>query len=72
MFHPLEPRSLTPHEGARLQGFPDTFQFCGEGRRVPHRKEYGQLIGDAVPPPLAFAVALLAIATLPQQEPLKL
>lgn len=61
--HPVEPRSLTPHEGARLQGFPDSFHFCAAGGNAPNRKEYARLIGDAVPPPLAFAVSLMGIAS---------
>ncbi|MBL8849536.1 MAG: DNA cytosine methyltransferase, partial [Planctomycetaceae bacterium] len=27
--HPFQNRGLTAREGARLQGFPDTFHFCG-------------------------------------------
>ena len=44
-------RRLTVREGARLQGFPDWFQFCGtEG------SQFNQ-IGNAVPPLLAKALA---------------
>ncbi|MFH1694416.1 MAG: DNA cytosine methyltransferase [Patescibacteria group bacterium] len=44
-------RMLTPRECARIQGFPDDFEFCGSKRDV-----YTQ-IGNAVPPPLARAIA---------------
>ena len=44
-------RRLSVREGARLQGFPDWFQFCGaEG------SQFNQ-IGNAVPPLLAKALA---------------
>jgi DNA (cytosine-5)-methyltransferase 1 len=51
--HPRERRTLTPHEGARIQGFPDWFDF---GERS--RQAYITLIGNAVPPKLAYVVAL--------------
>ena len=50
--HPKENRPITHREAARLQGFPDDFEFCG--RRI----SVGVQIGNAVPPPLARAVAL--------------
>lgn len=49
--HPTEHRPLTIRECARLQTFPDNFVFCG----TP--SEQDQLIGNAVPPALAFAIA---------------
>ena len=54
--HPSEPRTLTPREGARIQFFPNWFSF-GEG---PHttRKELVSLIGNAVPPKMAYILAL--------------
>jgi len=51
--HPYEERTLTPHEAARLQFFPDFFQFAAQGRKALQR-----LIGNAVPPKLAFPVVL--------------
>ena len=49
--HPYEHRNLTLREGARLQSFPDDFVFLG------NREEAAALIGNAVPPGLAEAVA---------------
>lgn len=46
--HPDEPRALTPHEAARIQGFPDYFDFG----LVPKRYELAEMIGNAVPPAL--------------------
>ena len=55
--HPAARRTLTPHEAARLQFFPDFFEF---GRR--RRGEYQFLIGNAVPPKLAYAILLYQLA----------
>ncbi len=49
--HPTEHRALTAREAARIQGFPDKFQFTGSKRTSL------RLIGNAVPPPLGKAVA---------------
>ena len=55
-------RRLTVREGARLQGFPDWFEFAGaEG------SQFNQ-VGNAVPPLLAKAVARCAFAYM-QQAP---
>jgi DNA (cytosine-5)-methyltransferase 1 len=51
--HPLERRTLTPHEAARIQFFPDFFDFGERGRR-----DYQELIGNAVPSKLAYSIAL--------------
>jgi DNA (cytosine-5)-methyltransferase 1 len=47
--HPKRPRTLTPHEAARIQGFPDFFVFDD----VKKRAALQQIIGNAVPPKLA-------------------
>ena len=52
--HPHKQRSLTPHEAARLQGFPDFFDFSTETGRVSLQT----LIGNAVPPPMAEHIVL--------------
>lgn len=57
--HPREDRALTVRECARLQSFPDSYDFAGGPYIVPHidrevQDKYEQ-IGDAVPPLLAYA-----------------
>ena len=57
--HPIYDRALTVRECARLQGFPDNYDFCGGPYLTPHlhnniQDKYEQ-IGDAVPPLLAYA-----------------
>lgn len=47
--HPDLPRALTPHEAARIQGFPDYFDFGN----VTTRGALATMIGNAVPPQLA-------------------
>jgi DNA (cytosine-5)-methyltransferase 1 len=54
--HPHKPRTLTPREGARLQFFPSWFSF-GEVSGMT-RKELVSLIGNAVPPKMAYVLAL--------------
>jgi len=51
LIHPFENRFLTPREIARLQSFPDTFEFCGTLSSIIKQ------VGNAVPPKLAEAVA---------------
>lgn len=60
--HPLERRGLTPHEGARIQGFPDTFHFRARNGSVPAKATLAKVIGDAVPPRLGHVVTLAALA----------
>ncbi|KAL2928901.1 hypothetical protein RDABS01_034312 [Bienertia sinuspersici] len=49
-FHPDQDRIVTVRECARSQGFPDSYKFAGN---IQHRHRQ---IGNAVPPPLAFAL----------------
>lgn len=44
--HPAHRRTITPHEAARLQTFPDFFSFSA----VSRRSSWARLIGNAVPP----------------------
>jgi DNA (cytosine-5)-methyltransferase 1 len=50
--HPSELRALTPHEAARIQGFPDYFDYSP----VTLRASLATMIGNAVPPQLGSAV----------------
>lgn len=56
--HPKRRRTLTPHEAARIQGFPDFFSF----ESVQSRTELHEIIGNAVPPILATVVVQGLIA----------
>jgi DNA (cytosine-5)-methyltransferase 1 len=56
--HPVEDRSITLREGARLQSFPDDFVFLG------NREDGARLIGNAVPPAFAYAIGKALIASL--------
>lgn len=51
--HPSRPRTLTPHEAARIQFFPDWFAFSG----VASREALAKVIGNAVPPKLGYVLA---------------
>lgn len=42
--HPTTPREVTPRESARMQTFPDWWEFSGRGRHVIRQ------VGNAVPP----------------------
>lgn len=50
--HPSKPRTLTPHEAARLQFLPDFFDFSA----APNRSALAKVIGNAVPPKLAWII----------------
>jgi len=62
--HPTQRRGLTAHEASRLQGFPDDFVFRSAKGDELRKRDYSKLIGDAVPPPLAYAVGLAVMAAL--------
>lgn len=49
--HPTEDRALTHFEAARIQGFPDDYRWVGSKTAI------GRQIGNAVPIPLARAIA---------------
>ena len=57
--HPEQDRALTVRECARLQSFPDSYDFVGGPYLVAHddrtQQDKYEQIGDAVPPLLAYA-----------------
>jgi DNA (cytosine-5)-methyltransferase 1 len=55
--HPDKLRALTAHEAARIQGFPDYFDFD----TVTRRSHLATMIGNAVPPALMRETAALLI-----------
>ncbi|BDR92780.1 restriction endonuclease subunit M [Vulcanisaeta souniana JCM 11219] len=61
--HPIEDRVLTVREQARLMGFPDNHVFLG-----PKDSQFNQ-IGEAVPPPLARAIASFVLKYLNGNAP---
>lgn len=48
--HPVHHRAISPHEGARIQGFPDDYRFVGPITQIVKQ------IGNAVPVPLGRAI----------------
>lgn len=48
--HPWEDRTISSREAARLQSFPDSFQFVGSDSEIRTQ------IGNAVPPLLGYAI----------------
>ncbi|MCE4628341.1 MAG: DNA cytosine methyltransferase [Desulfurococcales archaeon] len=60
--HPYEDRLLTVREQARLMGFPDHHIFLG-GRDAQY-----DMVGEAVPPPLAEAIARVVAGELSRGE----
>lgn len=62
--HPLKRRVITPHEAARIQAFPDWFEFCLPGKPEPSRTKLTKWIGDAVPGVMGYAAALCAATAL--------
>jgi DNA (cytosine-5)-methyltransferase 1 len=55
--HPHQDRALTPREGARIQSFPDRFEFRGTSAQVVKQ------IGNAVPPLLGRCIAEAILAS---------
>ena len=56
--HPSRHRTLTPHEAARIQLFPDWFDFSS----ATTRKALSRMIGNAVPMKLGFVLGLELMA----------
>ena len=68
LLHPTENRAITPREAARLQSFPDWYQFSGPYVQFHGDKEQDRYeqIGDAIPPLLATAMAKQFVECLPK------
>jgi DNA (cytosine-5)-methyltransferase 1 len=60
--HPYENRALSLREGARIQSFPDSFEFTGS------KGEIRQQIGNAVPPLLGRAIGATVVDLINQTE----
>jgi len=60
--HPEADRAITHREAARIQTFPDSFEFDGS------KTEVARQIGNAVPPLLAKAIALHVHAQIERAE----
>lgn len=56
--HPFQNRALSTREGARLQGFPDGYQFCGS------KTSKNLQIGNAVPPIFGEVLAVQIIKSI--------
>ena len=66
LVHPTLARGLTPREAARLQSFPDWYQFKGPQSKWhgdPQQDQYEQ-VGDAIPPLLGYALGKQVVNTL--------
>jgi DNA (cytosine-5)-methyltransferase 1 len=63
--HPSQLRTITPHEAARIQFFPDWFDFSP---LMANRKILSECIGNAVPPKLAFTMACELLFELPKRD----
>jgi len=60
--HPEEDRAITHFEAARLQGFPDDFQWIGSKTSIARQ------IGNAVPIPLARAIGAQLVAAIDRES----
>jgi DNA (cytosine-5)-methyltransferase 1 len=74
-YHYVSPRGLSVREAARLQGFPDRFHFATAPRGTPGQLKNGarhsryRQVGNAVPPPLARAIATVIAGMLRSAAP---
>jgi DNA (cytosine-5)-methyltransferase 1 len=62
--HPLRPRTLTAREAARIQGFPDWYDFSAGGALLSAKTDHSKWIGNAVPSILGFTAAQCVLDSL--------
>lgn len=59
--HPTQRRVINAREAARLQGFPDDYDFRDRTSALAAKAKLAKWIGDAVPMPLGYAATLSAL-----------
>lgn len=73
LVHYTEPRILTVREHARIQGFPDWFEFKGKytsgGKRRKHEVPRYTQVGNAVPPLFAEQLGIAILEVLSHDKP---
>lgn len=62
--HSIQKRTLTPHEAARIQGFPDSFRFQTRLGKTPLKTHLVKMIGNAVPPVFGTVCTLALVSDL--------
>lgn len=60
--HPTQRRTITPQEAARIQGYPDSYDFFPDPKNPTTKAKLTKWIGDAVPMPLGYIAAMSALA----------
>lgn len=70
ILHPYLNRAISPREAARLQSFPDWYQFAGPYVQFHGAKEQDKYeqIGDAIPPIMALALAKEIVKALNKKD----
>ena len=60
--HPTQRRTITPREAARIQGYPDSYDFFPDPKNPTTKAKLTKWIGDAVPMPLGYIAGMSALA----------
>jgi DNA (cytosine-5)-methyltransferase 1 len=61
--HPTQDRTISVREAARLQGFPDRFEFAGDCLSYHYLQ-----VGNAVPVPVAKAIGAAVLAHIKRER----